>query len=811
VVLLRAPSVAQYDGGEAGFPATRVHGGGQLDARSANARAYRAHLRSVQHSVADGVGAQVQQSYTVASDGFSTRLTADQASQLSSDSRVLLMQKDSLVHGDAVSPADFLGMTGKNGAWSKVGGQDRAGDGVVVADIDSGIWPESRSFAGPALTSSAQTKWHIKQTGTTISMDKARGGTFRGVCQSGESWAASNCSTKVVGARYYDTGYLQAHAILDSDYVSARDGSGHGSHTASTAAGDVVDGVSVDGAPYGQMSGMAPAARVAVYKVLWDVGDGTTTAAMSDIVAAIDDAVTDGADVINYSISGSTTSPIDPVEVAFEGAAEAGVFVSAAGGNTGPFGPPVQHNSPWLTTVAASTYTGAAGTPVPQVAAFSSRGPSVANGGDLLKPDLAAPGVGVLAAVAPPSFGGRDYALLSGTSMATPHITGLAALAFAFHPKWTAMQVKSAMMTSATPVKDAAGDPSDDVFATGAGEVTPNGGLLMPGLFVTSGAQQWRGFLTGQGLDTGTPALAPKDLNGPSLAAGGVVGAVSFARTFTADMGGTWKISGSVPGFTVTSSASSWKAKGAGASTTVFFTFTRTTAPLDEWAKGWVNLTGTTTLRLPVALRPETTTVPQFVTGTGSTGSISVPITPGYTGSYPVHVTGLAKAQTFDHTIEVGTTLTDCIQVPAGSTWARFEFDGADDHADFGQFVFYSPSSCDLPATLPTPLTSFGRQTSSTDYDWMMPSPAAGYYVFWTHAWAAGDSGTPVTYHVRGYSLGASSTLGNLTADPNPVPVTAGQPRTFSVDWSGLDPDAFYLGVLDYDDTGARTFIRITD
>ena len=217
VVLLRAPSVARYDGGNPDFAATKRQGVEPLDARNQNARAYRAHLRSMHHSVADRVGASVEQSFTVASNGFSADLTAEQASLLSSDSRVLLMQEDTLVHGDLVSPAEFLGMTGKNGAWSLSGGQSKAGDGIVIAAIDSGIWPKSKSFAGPELTSDPQTKWHIKRTGTAISMDKARGGTFAGVCQTGVGWTASDCSTKVIGARYYNTGYLNSGlAISDS-------------------------------------------------------------------------------------------------------------------------------------------------------------------------------------------------------------------------------------------------------------------------------------------------------------------------------------------------------------------------------------------------------------------------------------------------------------------------------------------------------------------------------------------------------------------------------------------------------------------
>src|SRR5258708_12023590 len=105
------------------------------------------------------------------------------------------------------------------------------------------------------------------------------------------------------------------------------------------------------------MSGMAPRARIAVYKALWSTQDASTGSGFtSDLVAAIDQAVADGVDVINYSISGSLTNFLDPAEIAFLNAANAGVFVAASAGNSGPTTSTVAHPSPWLTTVAAGTH-----------------------------------------------------------------------------------------------------------------------------------------------------------------------------------------------------------------------------------------------------------------------------------------------------------------------------------------------------------------------------------------------------------------------------------------------------------------------
>src|SRR5204863_7292806 len=133
------------------------------------------------------------------------------------------------------------------------------------------------------------------------------------------------------------------------------DGSSHRSHTASTAGGNSGVTAVAGGLTLGEISGMAPRARLSIYKTCY--GDGATSACYtSDSVAAIDQAVADGVDVINYSISGSTSSNVDAVEVAFLFAADAGVFVAASAGNSGPTVSTVAHNSPWVATVAAGTH-----------------------------------------------------------------------------------------------------------------------------------------------------------------------------------------------------------------------------------------------------------------------------------------------------------------------------------------------------------------------------------------------------------------------------------------------------------------------
>ena len=111
--------------------------------------------------------------------------------------------------------------------------------------------------------------------------------------------------------------------------------------------------------------------------------------------------------------------------------------------------------------------------PAPLTASFSSRGPLLAGNGDLLKPDVIAPGQDILAAVAPPGNAGRDFDLYSGTSMSSPHVAGLAALLKKLHPDWSPMMIKSALMTTAYDVLDGPNTNPLVIFRQGAGPRPP--------------------------------------------------------------------------------------------------------------------------------------------------------------------------------------------------------------------------------------------------------------------------------------------------------------------------------------------------
>ena len=581
-------------------------------------------------------------------------------------------------------------------------------------------------------------------------MRKADGHEFTGTCQAGDSFTGDECNSKVIGARSFSKTYeAQTPSAQRTDFLSPRDGDGHGTHVASTAAGNAGVTASIAGHSFGKISGVAPAAKLAIYKVAFtSATDSEPAIYAGDALAAIDAAISDGVDVINYSVSSSDTVD-DPVDLAFLSAASAGIFVATAAGNSGPRSSTLHHVTPWVTTVAASTVAPYAGTVVlgngkkyagistvlgkvgpaklvtgrsvkrssadaadaavcapkslsskkaagkivvcdrgvvtrveksaeikrvrgkgmvlvnlsngstdsdihavptvhlnapfgpsvksyakkagatatlrqgnlsskpiryPQIASFSSRGPSVGNGGDLLKPDIAAPGVSVLAAVAPPSNQTRTFDFYSGTSMASPHIAGIAALYFGVHPKWSPMAVKSAIMTTASRVKKANGKLSKDYLAQGAGNVRPDR-MFNPGLIIDARERDWLGFLEGAGFqtDSGVSPIDPSDYNSPSIAIGQLVGSQTVTRRVTAVKPGSYQASISLPEVTATVRPAVLDFSSAGQTKTIKITFTRKSAALSEAVLGSLKLAGPGTVaRLPIVVVPEAAQAPNL-------------------------------------------------------------------------------------------------------------------------------------------------------------------------------------------------------
>lgn len=949
LVTLAAPPAATYSGGVAGLTATRPAAGQRLDARSGAVQQYRNHLVRQQAALLRSTGVKARAQYTVALNGFSARLTAAQAAKLSANRGVLSVVKDTRRKITLFDTPDFLGLTGAKGTWNAVGGPAKAGRGVVVGVLDTGIWPENAFFRARRVTHTVPgAPGSTYVANGRIHVVKGDGGVFVGTCQAGERFPATTCNNKIVGARYYSEGFLAQvprDQFSEHEFLSPRDGQGHGSHTASTAAGRQISGMTVEGRSFGASAGMAPAAKIAAYKVCWEGKTPETSGcADSDILQAIDDAVSDGVDVINFSIGGAPERAADPAELAFLNAAAAGVFVAASAGNSGPGASTVGHNSPWLTTVAASTVhrfegtvqlgngtklrgasfsttpvparpailasaaaaegvtaanallcgpnsldpakvtgkivvcdrgvvdrvaksaevkraggvgmvlinptpsslnadlhavptvhlqntdraavhaylatpnptiallvgdqTGRAPTPLPVVAGFSSRGPDLTSEGDLLKPDITAPGVDVVAAVAPGPNNGNDFAPYSGTSMSSPHIAGLAALILGKHPRWSPATVKSAMMTTASNTKTENGKTNTNPFEQGAGHVNPRK-FLNPGLVYNSGVMDWLGYLEGIGVDTGytVKPIDGSNLNLPSIAVGGLLDRQTVTRRVTALSAGTYTASVSgLRGLDVKVSPSTLKLKrGQSANFTV--SFTRRTAAPERYATGFLTWTSKgTTVRSPIAVQPLLVSAPSEVSGAGASGSTSYRVRAGVTARVDLRVAGLVAGKVTNDSVAIGPFKPERagdaankvyeVTVPANTTLSRFDLRAGDARDDLDMFLFNAAFQLVATAATPSPNERLDSATL----------PAGTYYVL-VNGFASHDN-QPAPFSLRTFAVGESA-AGNLTATPDPLPVTQGRRATVNLAWRGLTAGTPYLGYVGYQGSDARTVVSI--
>ncbi|PZG14031.1 S8 family serine peptidase [Nonomuraea aridisoli] len=754
IVQMIPDPVATYEGDVAGLARTKPERGKKIEPRSAEVKEYVSHLKGRHDAVLKQTGGKKIYDYLYSFGGFAARMTAAEAAKARALPDVVAVTEDRKVSVQTSSTPSFLGLDAKGGLWDKLGGpgggkKGGAGEDLVIGVIDSGIWATSQSFANPGPDG----RPYGKIDGFTGSCVQS---------STDDSWDASLCNGKIVGARHFNEGWGGDQGMKEFmpwEFASPRDYNGHGTHTSSTAAGNHDVQVTGPAAGFGKISGIAPRARIAVYKALWSTQAADTASGYnSDLVAAIDQAVADGVDVINYSVSGTSTDFLDPAEISFLAAADAGIFVSAAGGNSGPAASTVAHPSPWTTTVAAGThnratqgkvtlgdgtsYSGASvapaqagpaplidaaaaglpgadpakaaqcwaardngGTavldqakvkgkivicdrgvtprvnksaavseaggigavltnigdeslnadlhtvptvhlevkdrqavkdyavtdgatatieqatvvtdaPAPYIADFSSRGPLNAGGGDVLKPDLTAPGQDILAAFAPPGANGLEFNLSSGTSMAAPHIAGLAALLKDLHPDWSPMAIKSALMTSGTDVKDGPADDPSVIFGAGAGHAAPNS-AADPGLVYDSGTDDWIAFLCGTTKGVRQEAcdelkgkgfsFDPSDMNSPSIAVGRLTGTQTVTRKVTnvGRSAATYRASVTgLDGIKAEVSPSTLKLK-AGETRSFTVTLSRTTAPMNAYVGGHLTWKDNKhTVRIPMVVKP---------------------------------------------------------------------------------------------------------------------------------------------------------------------------------------------------------------
>ncbi len=356
IVQLTDAPAATYAGTISGLASTRPATGVKFDATAGGVRAYVNYLRIRQANTLAGIpGAKVLHQYKLAFNGFAARLTDAQAEALKNSGGVLSVTVSQARKLDTTRTPGFLGLSAPGGLWSRVDGAARnvKGEDVIIGMIDSGVWPEDASFSDKVDNNGKPVAYY--QPGTSAYGPPPV--KWHGVCQTGGGFTSAMCNSKLIGARYYVDDFTANGATVASlEYASPRDGSGHGSHTASTAAGNSGVDASVDGTPTGVISGMAPRARIAAYKVCWEASTPAFSGCYAaDVLKAIDDAVADGVDVINFSVSGPQTNFVDPVDIGFFNATAAGIFVAASAGNAGP-GNQVAHIGPWLATVAASTH-----------------------------------------------------------------------------------------------------------------------------------------------------------------------------------------------------------------------------------------------------------------------------------------------------------------------------------------------------------------------------------------------------------------------------------------------------------------------
>ena len=820
IVQMEGQPVIAYEGDVAGYQATKPGKGQKINPKSAHVKKYAAYLEANQDQANASVSAEKLYSYRYAFNGFASRMTEVDAAVLKTRGDVLNVWKDEIRYPQTNTSPAYIGLTQPGQAWSK----GYAGEDMVIGVIDTGIWPENPSFA--------DVKTYVKgNKGAKKAYGPPPAGFTASGCDFGNTAynpgdAPFACNNKLLAARCYNVGQS---LLVDPSYVcggdgffqlgagfqSARDDNNHGSHTASTAGGNY--GVDAGGGDI--ISGMAPRARISVYKVCW-LGGGC---ANSDSAAAIDQAVLDGVDAINFSIGGSSNFFGTADSVAFLFAASAGVFVATSNGNEGPgagtVGTPA--GVPWITATGATqddgVYDGnvevhtpgsitgnyfalegaspvqlmdtgpvtddvtltsdplacgpvdsisgialvsrgacafsdkynnaaaagasaiivfndgadasrihpiimsAPGTTIPGVmvsffdgltlagetgvtatlsavsganrtAEFSSRGPN--NGAlDIIKPDVSAPGVAILAAGA----GTDTYISINGTSMASPHVAGSFAILKQAHPDWSAAIARSALMTTARQdIKKSFSDMPADPFDIGAGEILPSD-AFDPGLAYDAGLFEYAAFTCGADMGIFTPGSCDflesigipfdgSDLNLPSIGIGSLISSQTVTRTVTAvynnEGNKTFHVSvDAPPGIDVVVSPSTIELLGKDDTADYEVTFSiNGDTVMDQWTFGsltWVHEDDNYHVYSPIAIFPTAATNAGLFTKTVDFDTAS----PGDTLTYEINVTNgpLTGPINVTDVVPDGTTFVPASETESvvnGSTFIPWSYDG---------------------------------------------------------------------------------------------------------------------------------------
>ncbi|XP_043690922.1 subtilisin-like protease SBT4.3 [Telopea speciosissima] len=275
------------------------------------------HLRILEQVLIDTSSARESLvcSYRNSFNGFAAKLTEQEQGKLRGMKNVVSVFPSRTLQLDTTRSWDFLGFP------STVRRMPTVESDVIIGMIDSGIWPESESFSDKGI-GRPPSKW-------------------KGICQN------ITCNNKIIGARFYKAD----NSYTAEEEKSPRDIEGHGTHTASTVAGVEVKNTSLFGIAEGTVRGAVPSARIAVYKVCWKDG-----CAEHDILAAFDDAIKDGVDILSVSLGGPGAISFlkDSIAIGAFHAMEKGILTSTSAGNLGPDTATITNLAPWMLTVAAT-------------------------------------------------------------------------------------------------------------------------------------------------------------------------------------------------------------------------------------------------------------------------------------------------------------------------------------------------------------------------------------------------------------------------------------------------------------------------
>ena len=355
IVRLTDLPVATYDGRVRGYAATNeafkhkpgTHGPSK--SQGAAVGAYRKYLQGRHDAVlkaahGKGIDAKVRHHFTDALNAYTVTLTQKQALAMAQLPQVAYVQRSELRPLQTDRGPEFIGAKAvwAGGAPSHV---PYKGEGIVVGMLDTGSNTDHPSFAAIG----GDGYHHVNPLGA---------GNYLGDCATGHA----TCNDKLIGVWSWPV-------ITDSfDGVrppSGEDYNGHGSHTASTVAGNVMNNVPLLGASLGdghgtptgftfpQVSGVAPHANIVAYQVCFPTGGCPDEA----ILTAVDQAMDDGVDVINFSIGGGEGFPWnDAIALSFLSARESGIAIAASAGNAGPDFYTLSHSAPWYLVVAAASH-----------------------------------------------------------------------------------------------------------------------------------------------------------------------------------------------------------------------------------------------------------------------------------------------------------------------------------------------------------------------------------------------------------------------------------------------------------------------